>query len=51
MGLMAAQKQQDMRHKDMTHQQKLTHAEQVARQKAALAAQQPARAPQPGKIE
>jgi hypothetical protein len=47
MGLMAAQKQQDLRHKDMVHRQKLTHAEQVARQQAALAAQ----APQPGKIE
>ena len=51
MGLMAAQKQQDLRHKDMAHRQKLTHAEQVARQQAALAAQQAAQAPQPGKIE
>jgi len=51
MGLMAAQKQQDLRHKDMAHRQKLTHAEQVARQQAALAAQQTAQAPQPGKIE
>jgi hypothetical protein len=40
-GLMAAQKQQELRHKDMAHRQKLTHAEQVARQKAALAAQTP----------
>jgi hypothetical protein len=55
MGLMAAQKQQDLRHKDMVHRQKLTHAEQVARQQAALAAQQAAlaaqqaaQAPQPG---
>jgi len=47
MGLMAAQKQQDLRHKDMAHRQKLTHAEQMARQKAALAAQ----TQQPGKIE
>jgi hypothetical protein len=47
MGLMAAQKQQDLRHKDMVHRQKLTHAEQVARQQAALAAQ----APQPGRTE
>jgi hypothetical protein len=46
-GLMAAQKQQELRHKDMAHRQKLTHAEQMARQKAALAAQ----TPQPGKIE
>lgn len=46
MGLMAAQKQQDLRHKDMVHRQKLTHAEQVARQQAALAAQQ-AQTPQP----
>jgi len=46
-GLMAAQKQQELRHKDMAHQQKLTHAEQMARQKAALAAQNP----QPRKIE
>ena len=50
MGLMAAQKQQDMRHKDMTHQQKLTHAEQMARQKAALAAQAP-QPSKPGKTE
>jgi hypothetical protein len=46
-GLMAAQKQQELRHKDMAHRQKLTHAEQMARQKAALAAQ----TTQPGKIE
>jgi hypothetical protein len=51
MGLMAAQKQQDLRHKDMVHRQKLTHAEQVARQQAALAAQQAAQAPQPGVTE
>ena len=46
-GLMAAQKQQELRHKDMAHRQKLTHAEQIARQKAALAAQ----TPQPRKPE
>jgi len=50
MGLMAAQKQQDLRHKDMVHRQKLTHAEQVARQQAALAAQQ-AQTPQPRATE
>ena len=44
----AAQRaQQELRHKDMAHRQKLTHAEQMARQKAALAAQ----TTQPGKIE
>ena len=50
MGLMAAQKQQDLRHKDMAHRQKLTHAEQMARQKAALAAQAP-QPSKPGKTE
>ena len=49
-GLMAAQKQQELRHKDMAHQQKLTHAEQMARQKAALAAQAP-QPSKPGKTE
>ena len=49
-GLMAAQKQQELRHKDMAHRQKLTHAEQMARQKAALAAQAP-QPSKPGKTE